>query len=200
MNVFVLSTLGTLVYVSKYSSTRQRYSLRVVRPRCRSFIDSVLLFERNKRARCCDGSYPGPTRTGRQKPAAAAAAKHAGVVRRRRRRRTRVLRWRRAYPSDILNFIVVEERCEIKMAAAGGARPPLTPHDPPYPPGRRRRRVSADIDRARRRGCRPFKEQITTLPSTAGTAAASTAILYYNTVSSGPPHATTEPLPPCVYV
>jgi len=25
-------------------------------------------------------------------------------------------------PTDILNFIVVEERCEIKMAAAGGMR------------------------------------------------------------------------------
>lgn len=34
------------------------------------------------------------------------------------------------------------------------------------------RRVSADIDRARRRGCRLFKEQITTFPSTAAAAAA----------------------------
>lgn len=30
-------------------------------------------------------------------------------------------------PTDILNFIIVEERCEIKMAAAGGVRPPLSP-------------------------------------------------------------------------
>jgi hypothetical protein len=38
-------------------------------------------------------------------------------------------------PTDILNFIVVEERCEIKMAAAGGMRTlpsPLSPLDGAY--------------------------------------------------------------------